>query len=300
MNVSALKGRSLLTWVNYTEEEIRLFLDLAKKIKAESRKNRRHQRFVGKTLALFLEENSILTRSAIEVAFGTEGGHSVLLPGEFGLAGWHGTIEDLARALGRTYSGIVYKGSAHEVAEALAKHSGLPVYNARTGRFHPIQALTDLFTIEEKLGTIKGKRLVVFGDGRSALASSLLVIASKVGLDCTIATPSSLWPERELWDICQGFAAASGSSLSVTSDPVEAVRAADAVYADISGMPAEFRIDESLMEKTGSSTTVYLQTLGAQSQALVGREVVEGPQSLVFDQVENGKHVLKAILLATL
>jgi ornithine carbamoyltransferase len=222
------------------------------------------------------------------------------MSGEFGLSGWKGTAEDLARALGRLYSGIVYQGTAHATAETLAKYSGVPVFNANTERFHPAQALADLFTIEESLGALKGKRLVYFGDGRSGLASSLVVIASKLGLDLSLATPSALWPSRELWDICQGFAAASGSSLSVSSDPVEAVRAADAIYVDPRGMPEDFRIDEALMEKTGNPATIFLQSLGGPKGKFVAPELFEGPASKVFDQVENGKHALKAILLAAL
>ncbi len=300
MNVSALKGRSLLTWANYTAEEIRLLLDLAKKLKAESRKKRRFQRFAGKTLVLLLDEDSLVTRSAFETAFGEEGGHTACMPGPARFSAEKEGIADWARALGRLYDGILYRGPDHAVVESLAKHADVPVFNGMTDRYHPTRALADVFTIEEALGTLKGKRLVYMGDGRNSVASSLLVLASKLGMDLCVSGPSTYWPARELWDICQGFAGSSGSSLSVTADHHEAVHAADVIYADSIGTPGSFRVDESLMAGTGSDSTIFLQRLPAAKASLVGSEVFEGQKSRVFDQVENGRHVVKAILLATL
>ncbi len=300
MNVSALKGRSLLTWANYTQEEIRLLLDLAKRLKADSRKKRRFHRFAGKTLAFLLDEDSFITRSTFETAFGEEGGHTVSMPGPASFSAEQVSGADWARALGRLYDGIVYRGPDHAVAEVLSKHADVPVFNGMTDRYHPTRVLADLFTIEEEFGTLKGKRLVYIGDGRNSVASSLLVLASKLGMDLCVSGPSTHWPSRELWDICQGFAGSSGSSLSVSADQFEAVHAADAIFADSIGNLGNFRVDESLLGSTGNQRTIFLQRLPAIKGNLVGSEVFEGKNSRVFDQVENGRYVVKAILLATL
>ncbi|MCE1196937.1 ornithine carbamoyltransferase [bacterium] len=313
MNLKALKGRSLLTWINFTPEEIRAFLDLTRKVKAESRKPALRQRFRGKTLALIFEKRSTRTRAAFETAFGEEGGHPVFLSSQDIQLGAKESIEDTARALGRMFDAIEFRGFRQADAEVLAKYAGVPVYNGLTDSFHPTQALADYFTLEEIFGSFKGRKLAFVGDGRNNVARSLMVICSKMGADFTVVAPKALWPDPELHDLCASFALESGAQLAVTDQPEAGVRGASAVYTDVwasmgeealeaerAALLSPYQVNAALMAATGEPACVFLHCLPAVKGKEVAFDVFEGPQSRVFDQAENRKHAIKAILLATL
>ncbi|MCX7775441.1 MAG: ornithine carbamoyltransferase [Rectinemataceae bacterium] len=313
MNPASLKGRSLLTWIDYTPEEIRYFVDLSKKVKEEAKKGVRKQRFVGKTLALLFEKRSTRTRCAFETAFGEEGGHPVFLSNQDIQLGAKESIEDTARVLGRMFDAIEFRGFKQEYVEILAKYSGVPVYNGLTDMYHPTQALADVLTIEENFGNCKGRKLVFVGDGRNNVARSLMVISSKLGMHFTIVSPKELWPDNELRNLCETFARESGSVLSITDSVEEGVKGADAIYTDVwvsmgeEALKAErvrlltpYQVNAELMAKTGNPNTIFLHCLPAVKGEEVTFDVIEGPQSKVFDQAENRKHTIKAIMLATL
>lgn len=313
MNPSTLKGRSLLTWIDYTPEEVRYFLDLSKKVKEEAKKGARKTRFKGKTIALLFEKRSTRTRCAFETAFGEEGGHPVFLSNQDIQLGSKESIEDTARVLGRMFSAIEFRGYKQEFVETLAKYSGIPVYNGLTDTYHPTQALADALTIEENFGTCKGKHLCFVGDGRNNVARSLMVISAKLGMHFTIVSPKELWPDNELKDLCETFAKVSGSVLSITDNVDEGVKNADAIYTDVwvsmgeEALKAErvkllspYQVNAELMAKTGNPKCIFLHCLPAVKGEEVTFEVIEGPQSKVFDQAENRKHTIKAIMLATL
>ena len=313
MNLKALKGRSLLTWINFTPEEIRSFLDLTRKVKAESRKPALRQRFRGKTLALIFEKRSTRTRAAFETAFGEEGGHPVFLSSQDIQLGAKESIEDTARVLGRMFDAIEFRGFRQTDAEVLAKYAGVPVYNGLTDSFHPTQALADYFTLEEIFGSFKGRKLAFVGDGRNNVARSLMVICSKMGADFTVVAPKALWPDPELKDLCKGFALESGAQLAVTDQPEAGVRGASAIYTDVwasmgeesleaerAALLSPYQVNAALMAAAGEPACVFLHCLPAVKGREVTFDVFEGPQSRVFDQAENRKHAIKAILLATL
>jgi len=313
MNPSTLKGRSLLTWIDYTSEEIRYLLELSKKVKEEAKKGVHKMRFKGKTLALLFEKRSTRTRCAFETAFGEEGGHPVFLSNQDIQLGAKESIEDTARVLGRMFSAIEFRGYKQEYVEILAKYSGVPVYNGLTDSYHPTQALADVLTIEENFGNCKGRRLCFVGDGRNNVARSLMVISAKLGMHFTIVSPKELWPDDELKNLCETFAEESGSVLSITDSVDEGVKAADAIYTDVwvsmgeEALKAErvrlltpYQVNAALMEKTGNSACIFLHCLPAVKGEEVTFDVIEGPQSRVFDEAENRKHTIKAIMLATL
>ncbi|HWR11418.1 MAG TPA: ornithine carbamoyltransferase [Rectinemataceae bacterium] len=321
MNPKSLKGRSLLTWINFTPEEIRYFLELAKKVKAESLKSAIHRRFRGKSLALILEKRFTSARIAFETAFGEEGGHPVFLSsddilleaGEDSRPGTGASIEDAARVLGRMFDAIAFGGLRQADAETLAKFSGLPVYNGLTDSFNPTQALADFFTLEQEFGDLKGRKLAFVGDGRNTIARSLMVICSKMGADLSIVAPKTLWPDPELKDICRTFASESDASLEITDNKEEGVRGACAIYADswfssCVGAPnpgygdllLPYQVDSRLLASTGDPRSVFLHGLPAAKGKEVSFELIESPSSRVFEQAENRKHAIKAILLATL
>ena len=307
-----LKGRSLLTWLDFSVEEIIYLLELSKKVKAESKSAVLYQRFTGKTIALIFEKRSTRTRCAFETAFGEEGGHPVFLSTDDIQLGAKESIEDTARVLGRMFSAIQFRGFKQETVEALAKYSGVPVYNGLTDMFHPTQALADIMTLEENFGSIAGRMLCFVGDGRNNVASSLMVICSMLGINFTVITPPSLNPDIALREICGPLAAACGAKITVTSD-LAAIAGADAVYTDVwasmgeEGIKEErikllspYQVNKALMDKTGRKDSIFLHCLPAVKGEEVTADVIDGPQSRAWDQAENRKHTIKAIMLATL
>jgi len=312
MNPEILKGRSLLTWKDYSGEEIRYFLDLSKSVKAEKVRGERPQRFVGKTLALLFEKRSTRTRCAFETAFGEEGGHPVFLSTQDIQLGAKESVEDTARVLGRMFDGIEFRGFKQATVDTLAAYSGVPVYNGLTDEFHPTQALADIMTLEESFGPAKGRKLCFVGDGRNNVARSLMVICSKLGVHFTVVTPASLFPDAKLREVCAPFAAASGAKITVT-DSLDAVKGADALYTDVWVSMGEeslrndrvkmlepYRIDAALMERTGNKDSIFLHCLPAVKGEEVTADVIDGTRSRAWDQAENRKHSIKAIMLATM
>jgi ornithine carbamoyltransferase len=311
MSVSLL-GRSLLTWLDYSPEEIRYLLELSKKVKAESKSGAVMRRFGGKTLALLFEKRSTRTRCAFETAFGEEGGHPVFLSTADIQLGAKESAEDTARVLGRMFSAIQFRGFKQETVEVLAKYSGVPVYNGLTDQFHPTQALADILTLEESFAPAQGKKLVFVGDGRNNVARSLMVICAKLGVHFTVITPSELNPDDELRRQCAALAAESGAAIAVTAE-LSAIAGADAVYTDVWVSMGEenkseerrrllcpYQVNQALMDRTGKPDSIFLHCLPAVKGEEVTADVIDGPQSRAWDQAENRKHTIKAIMLATL
>jgi len=307
-----LKGRSLLTWLDYSAEEIRYLLDFSRQVKKESASGKMYQRFIGKTIALLFEKRSTRTRCAFETAFGEEGGHPVFLSTADIQLGSKESIEDTARVLGRMFSAIQFRGFKQETAEVLAQYSGVPVYNGLTDQFHPTQVLADIMTLEEKFGNAKGRKLCFVGDGRNNVARSLLVICSKMGVNFTIITPASLNPDWALVEKCAPLSAASGAKIRIT-DSTDEVEGADAIYTDVwTSMGEEdkkeerrrlltpYQVNQALMDKTGRKDCIFLHCLPAVKGEEVTADVIDGPQSLAWNEAENRKHTIKAIMLATI
>jgi ornithine carbamoyltransferase len=312
MILETLKGRSFLTLFDYSKEEIRFLLDFAKKLKAEAKKGEVHQRFQGKTLALIFEKRSTRTRCSFETAFGEEGGCPVFLSSVDSQFGGKESLEDTARVLGRMFSAIQFRGFKQSTAETLAKYSGIPVYNGLTDSFHPTQALADIMTLEENFGDSAGKTLCFVGDGRNNVARSLLVICSKLGINFRIITDPSLNPDPALFDICTSLAGTSGAELLVSPD-IENVKGAHALYTDVWASMGEeavreerlrilghYQVNRALMDKTARPDAIFLHCLPAIRGEEVTAEVIDGPQSRVWDEAENRKYTIKAVMLATL
>jgi ornithine carbamoyltransferase len=313
MQPAALKGRSLLSLKDWEPDEIRYLLDLARRVKEERRRGERHQRFAGYSLALLFEKRSTRTRCAFETAFGEEGGHPVFLSTQDIHLGTKEAIEDTARVLGRMFDAIQYRGFKFETVEKLAAWSGVPVYNGLTDDAHPTQALADVMTLGEAFGGIEGRKLRFVGDGRNNVTRSLFVIASKLGLDFGVVSPKELFPDPALLASIDGFAKASGARLSATSDLAEGLKGADAVYTDVwvsmgeeaetarrEALLAPYRVDAALMARTGRDDSVFLHCLPAIKGKEVSADVLDGPMSWAWEQAENRKHTIKALMLATI
>ena len=304
------KGRSLLNWIDYTPEEILQILDYALLVKKQARAKEIHQRFLGKTIALIFEKRSTRTRSSFETAFGEEGGHPVFMSTDDIQLGGKESVKDTARVLGRMFSAIEFRGYKQKHVEELAKYSGVPVINGLTDEFHPTQALADVMTLKEHFGYLKGLKMAFCGDGRNNVARSLMLICSKLGINFSIYSPKELFPDQAIIDICQPFAEKSGAKISISNE-ISVVKAADCLYTDVwvsmgeealkderTRLLSPFQVNSNLMAATGKENTVFLHCLPAVKGQEVTEEVFECPQSLVWEQAENRKHTIKAIMLA--
>jgi ornithine carbamoyltransferase len=308
----SLFGRSLLTWLDYSPEEIQYLLKLSQKVKSQAKNGEIFKRFKGKTLAMLFEKRSTRTRCAFETAFGEEGGHPVFLSKDDIQLGVKESLEDTARILGRMFNAIQFRGFKQKTVETLAEFSQVPVYNGLTDLYHPTQALADILTLEENFGDIKGKKLCYTGDGRNNVANSLMIICAKLGVHFTVITPSELTPDSELRQKCGTLAQTSGAVITVTRE-ISAVKDADAVYTDVwTSMGEEdkkeervrllspYQVNQALMDRTEKPESIFLHCLPAVKGEEVTADVIDGPRSRAWDQAENRKHTIKAIMLATL
>lgn len=307
------RGRSLLTLLDLSGDDIRYLLDVSHLLKAERTAFQINQRFRGKTLAMLFEKRSTRTRCAFETAFGEEGGHPVFLSSSDIQLGVKESIEDTARVLGRMFDAIMFRGFEHKTVETLAEYSGVPVYNGLTDMFHPTQVLADLMTMEENFGHLGGLNFVYTGDGRNNMANSLMVGCATMGVNCTILAPESLYPESELVDTAKQIAYDSGSTITITSSLEEAVRGADVIYTDVWVSMGEedkarermkllepYRVNSEMMELTGNPEAIFMHCLPAVKGNEVTVDVIEGSSSVVWDEAENRKHTIKALMVASL
>jgi ornithine carbamoyltransferase len=303
------QGRSLLSWADWTKDEIDTLINLGFQVKAESRRHEIHQRFVGKTIALIFEKRSTRTRSSFETAFGEEGGHPVFLSSLDIQMGAKESVKDTARVLGRMYSAIEFRGFKQSHCEDLAKYSGVPVINGLTDSFHPTQVLADVMTLKESFGELKGLNLVFCGDGRNNVARSLMLISSKLGINFSIFSPEELFPDKEICSICEPFAKESGAKITISKD-ISVVKNADCLYTDVwvsmgeealaqerSKLLTPFQVNQKLMAATENKNAIFLHCLPAVKGQEVTEEVFESTASRVWDQAENRKHSIKAIML---
>lgn len=307
-----LAGKSLISLKDFTPQEIRYFLDVAKKVKEEHKNGIRRQRFLGMTIALLFEKRSTRTRCAFETAFGEEGGHPVFLSSSDIQLGVKETVEDTAHVLGRMFDAIEFRGFKTRHVEILSEVSGIPVINGLSDDFHPTQVLADLMTLEEQFGALKGKKLAFVGDGRNNMANSLMIGCAKMGVDVAIVAPGELHPETQLVKLAEGFAKEAGSSVLITDDVDAGVKNADVIYTDVWASMGEeaklaerikllkpYQVNASLMAKTGKKS-IFMHCLPAVRNNEVTPDVIDGSDSVVWDEAENRKHTIKAVMLVLL
>jgi len=308
-----LKGRHMLTLRNYSPDEIHFILDLSESLKSKRRSGIGGNLLAGKNVALIFEKPSTRTRCAFTVACLEEGGHAEYLGKDDIHLGHKEDVKDTARVLGRMFDGIQFRGFKQATLEELAAYAGVPVWNGLTDEYHPTQALADLLTLKENFGSLCGLKLAYVGDGRNNVAKSLMIGASKVGINYVIASPSSLFPPEELVLECRTNAEISGGSVEVTEDPKEAVKGAHAIYTDVWASMGEedklkdriallhpYQVNLELMSATGLRESIFLHCLPAVKGNEVTEEVFESTQSKVFDEAENRLHTIKAVMVATI
>lgn len=327
----SLSGRNYLKLLDFTPDEIRYLISLAKQFKALKLAGTPHKYLEGKNIVLLFEKTSTRTRCSFEVAGHDLGlGVTYLDPGSSQM-GKKESIEDTARVLGRMFDGIEYRGYGQEIVENLAAHAGVPVWNGLTNEFHPTQMIADMLTLEENFPEgIKGKKLVFMGDAENNVANSLMVVCAKLGLRFVACGPEERMPNAELVSTCMDLARESGGSVTLTSSVEEACTGADVVYTDIwvsMGEPAElweerikllspYQVNSRVIDLM-APTGIFMHCLPAfhDTETTIGAEIAErfgitemevtdevfrGSRSRVFDEAENRMHSIKAIIYATL
>lgn len=307
-----LKGRSFLTLKDFTPDEIGYLLDLAADLKAKKKQGITGDSLKGKNIALIFEKPSTRTRCSFTIGCIDEGGHPEYLGKDDIQLGYKESVEDTARVLGRMFDGIEFRGFKQENVEKLAKYSGVPVWNGLTDTYHPTQILADFLTMKEQFGHLQGLNFVFVGDGRNNMANSLMIGCTKMGVNCTILAPKSLWPEGELVDTCKEYAKESNATLTIT-DELSAVDGADVIYTDVWCSMGEedkaaeriailkpYQVNHELFNMTGKDSTILLHCLPAVKGNEVTEALFEEYADVVFDEAENRMHTIKAVMVATL
>ena len=298
-----MKGKDLLSIADLNREDIPLLLYRAVELKTEGWASSLSE----KVLALVFEQPSLRTRVSFEVAMRQLGGQAVYLsPAEVGL-GKRESVPDVARVLSRYVNAIAARTFAHQTLEVLARFADVPVINALSDLEHPCQALADLLTIYEKKGDLEGLTLAYIGDGNN-VAHSLMLASALAGINFRIASPSGYEVRDDILTLAKDYALESGVEIICTGDPRQAVREADILYTDVwTSMGQEAESDRRRAAFAGYQVNGELLMLAEEDAILMhplpahhGEEVeegiLEGPQSVVFDQAENRMHMQKALL----
>lgn len=301
--------KDLLSIQDLGDQEIFEIINLAEDIKKNPVKYQ--DALKGKSIGLIFQKPSNRTRVSFEIGMYQMGGHSVYLgSSELGMGGRE-SVKDVACVLSRYLNGIVARVHKHEDVEELAKFSSVPIINGLSDMAHPCQALGDIFTIEEKFGTLERVTISYIGDGNNVL-NSLMCLAAKLGVDMKVATPKAYSPDKSMVKIARSFAARSGSTIEICEDPRKAARDADVLYTDVwisMGQEKEaarrtrafknYQLNDRLAG-LAKKTHVVMHCLPAHRGQEISDSVMDSRHSIVYDQAENRMHVQKAVLLKLL
>jgi ornithine carbamoyltransferase len=301
----------LLDLVPIPAEAIERLLELAVDLKRKQQRGEVYRPLVGKTLGLLFEKHSTRTRVSFEAGMNQLGGVAVDLPlAEIQLSRGE-SVADTARVLSRYLDGLMVRTFNHATVEEWAREATIPVINGLTDLSHPCQALSDLLTILEKKGRLKGTKLAYVGDGNN-VANSLIEAAAKTGMTIALACPAGYQPDQHVLDAARQAAPATGASIELVVDPFVAVKEADVVYTDVwismgrereqarrLKVLAPYQVNEQLM-KRAKPEAVVMHCLPAHRGEEITAGVLDGPQSVILDQAENRLHMQKAILVTLL
>lgn len=308
---SQLKGRDLLTLLDYSSEEIDYLLQKALVMKKDAIVGKCPPILQGKTLGMIFEKHSTRTRISFEVGMVQLGGHAMYMNAKDLQIGRGESVYDTGNVLSGYLDAVMIRANSHEMVEELAKHSSIPIINGLTDMYHPCQALADLLTIIEVKGSVAGKRLAYVGDGNN-VAHSLVIGAVRMGMHVTVATPKGFEVNEDLFVKAKKIAEETGGTVMQTYNPVEAVINADVVYTDVwasMGQEEEaaarleafkgFQINDALVANA-KKDYMFLHCLPAHREEEVATSVIDGPNSYVFQQAENRLHAQKAVLASLL
>ena len=326
-----LKGKSFLTLMDLSAQEIRYLLDLGHSLKAKRQMGLHGEALKGKHIVLLFEKTSTRTRCSFEVAMAEEGGRVTYLDPGSSQMGKKESMEDTAKVLGRFFDGIEYRGYDQANVETLAKHSGVPVYNGLTDLDHPTQIIADMMTMEEHLSKpLKDCKVVFVGDVRNNMCYAWMFGCCKMGVDFVGYGPQELidGADKTILEACKQEGAISGANITLTCNP-NALKGADVLYSDIWASMGEeelipqraklltpYRIDHTMLAATGNPEVIFMHCLPSfhnfdtklarewMDKGVDIREVTDevfrSRHSVVFDEAENRMHAIRAILVATL
>ncbi|MCX7919130.1 MAG: ornithine carbamoyltransferase [bacterium] len=297
--------RDLISINDLSASEIEQIISTTTELKKQYKSGKTIQPLIGKTLGMIFHKPSARTRISFEVGMYQLGGHCVVLSEkEIGM-GTREAVEDLAKLFSRYLDAVMIRTFSHELVVKLAQQSTIPIINGLTDFSHPCQILSDLVSIVEKKGTIKGLKIAYIGDGNN-VCNSWLFAAGKLGLELAVASPEGYLPHPDVVKIAQGYP--TGNKISIYTNPEEAIKNADIVYTDVwasMGQEKEhhhrleifkpFQINEALM-KHAKPDALIMHCLPAHRGEEITDAVIDGPNSIVFDQAENRLHTQKAIL----
>ncbi|MGP4039935.1 ornithine carbamoyltransferase [Gracilibacillus sp. D59] len=302
-----LKGRSLLTLADYSKAEIAYILELAMQIKQKQKNGELYQPLKGKTLGMIFEKSSTRTRVSFETGIYQLGGMGLFLSSSDIQLGRGEPISDTAKVLSGYLDGMMIRTFSQLDVEELAINASVPVINGLTDDYHPCQVLADLQTIKEEKGKLEGLKLAYIGDGNN-MAHSLMIGCAKMGLDVAIAAPQDYQPKDEIVEQAQSFA--DGSEVLITEDAVEAVKDADVIYSDVWASMgqeeeqkerekafAHYQVNKELFSHA-KQDAIFMHCLPAHREEEVTAEIIDGPQSVVFQEAENRLHAQKALMVA--
>ena len=301
--------KDLVSIKDLTGKEIEEIFTLTDQLKKNKRKF--NQVLAGKTLALIFQKPSNRTRVSFDVGMYQLGGNSIYLaPNEINL-GVRESIEDVAKTLSRYVDGIVIRTFEHKNVLDLAKFATVPVINGLSDFSHPCQGLADIYTIKEKLKTVKGKILAYVGDGNN-VCHSLLFAAAKTGMNMQVGSPKEYEPQSQVLEESQKIAKSEKARIQLFNDPESAASGADVIYTDVwasMGQEEEaakrkqifkdFQVNKNLLAKAKKNCLIMHCLPAHRGEEIIG-EVMDSPNSVVFDQAENRMHVQKAILIKLL
>lgn len=300
--------KHFISFNDISAQELDELLDLAAKLKAETKAGIAHPLLQGKTLGMIFSKSSTRTRVSFEVGMYQLGGHALFLSSRDIQLGRGESIEDTAKVMSRMLDGIMIRTFSHQDVLDLASQGSIPVINGLTDLMHPCQALADLLTIKEHKGSLKGLKLAYLGDGNN-VANSLLHACAKAGMHIAVGCPKGFECDQVCVQEAIDTAKITGGSVLITQDPVEAIRNADAVYSDTwvsMGQEEEkaeripvfmpYQVNSGLMEHAAPEA-IFLHCLPAYRGYEVTSEVIDGPHSVIFDEAENRLHAQKAVLV---
>ncbi len=306
---SLLSGRDFLTLADFSKEEIHYLLDLAQELKRKQLLDNSPQPLKGKTLGMLFEKASTRTRISFEAGMYQLGGNAIFLRTEDLQLARGEAISDTARVLSSYLDGIMIRANSHEDVKVFAKQASIPVINGLTDMYHPCQVLADLLTIKEIKGTFIDQKLVFIGDGNN-MAHSLMLGAAQMGMSITIVTPKGYEPNEVIVKESVSIAHQNQGNVEVTNCPRTAVQDADILYTDVwtsMGQEAEqveraaafsaYQVDSALVLQA-KKDAIFMHCLPAHRGEEVTASVIDGLQSVVFQQAENRLHAQKALLTA--
>ncbi|MFG1736125.1 ornithine carbamoyltransferase [Paenibacillus sp. 843] len=304
-----LKGRDMIELDEYSTEEIQFLLDSAIEIKRKQKNGEVYQPLKGKTIGLIFEKSSTRTRVSFEAGMFQLGGHALFLSKNDIQLGRGEPISDTAQVMSRYLDGLMIRTFGHDNVVNLAKYASIPVINGLSDMAHPCQVLADLQTVLEHKGKLKGLKMAFIGDGNN-MAHSLLIGGAKMGMHVAVASPKGYEADASIVKLSEEIAAQTGGKITITQDPLEAAKDADVIYTDVwasmgfeeeqaqrEAAFADYQVNEELV-KAAKPDYLFLHCLPAHRGEEVSEGVIDGANSVIFDQAENRLHAQKALMVA--